>query len=81
MERLTQRRRYGAAAEKVAEAILEDLFTSVLDWELADLNKQVREVDLLLSRLAIKYLIIEVKRPGALAYQQLEAVLDQLGRP
>ncbi len=81
-ERLAQQQRHGAAAEKVAENILEDLFTLVLDWELADLNNQVHYADLLLSRLGIKYLIVEVKRPGALAWnrQAVEAALDQARR-
>jgi len=82
MERLTQQQRYGAAAEKVAENILEELFTSVLDWELADLNNQVHFADLLLSRLGIKYLIVEVKRPSALAWDRraVEAALEQARR-
>jgi hypothetical protein len=40
-QRLEQQRRLGEACEKVAENILEDLFTSVLDWHLSDLNNQV----------------------------------------
>lgn len=67
MERLEQQRRHGVAAEKVAENILEDLFTEVLDWTVGDLNNQVGYADLLLTRLGIKYLLVEVKRPGALA--------------
>jgi hypothetical protein len=69
-ERLTQQRRYGMAAEKVAENILEDLFTMVLDWRLGEVNNQVGYADLVLTRLGVKYLIIEVKRPGALAWHQ-----------
>ena len=69
-ERLAQQRRYGTAAEKVAENILEDLFTMVLDWRLGEVNNQVGYADLLLTRLGVKYLIIEVKRPGALAWNQ-----------
>ena len=34
-QRLEQQRRLGEASEKVAENILEDLFTAVLDWPLA----------------------------------------------
>lgn len=81
-ERLTQQQRHGAAAEKVAENIIEDLFTLVLDWELADLNNQVDYADLLLSRLGIRYLLVEVKRPGALAWDRraVEAALDQARR-
>lgn len=78
-ERLKQQERYGAAAERVAENILEDLFTTVLDWSLSDINYQVGYADLLLTRLGIKYLIMEAKRPGALAWNRraVEAALDQ----
>ncbi|MGA7801615.1 MAG: hypothetical protein WCC36_12475 [Gammaproteobacteria bacterium] len=82
LARLEQQRRHGVAAERVAENILEDLFTQVLDWTLADLNNQVGYADLLLSRLGIKYLLIEAKRPGALAWNRraVEQALDQAGR-
>ncbi|MGH9409329.1 MAG: hypothetical protein ACRD1V_07725 [Vicinamibacterales bacterium] len=78
-ERLEQQRRHGHAAEKVAENILEDLFTQVLDWELNDLNNQVQYADLLLSRLGVKYLLVETKRPGALAWNRraVDAALQQ----
>lgn len=78
-ERLKQQERHGVAAEKVAENILEDLFTTVLDWSLGDLNNQVDYADLILTRLGIKYLVIEVKRPGALAWDRraVEAALSQ----
>lgn len=78
-ERLEQERRHGSAAERVAEGILEDLFTRVLDWTLGDLNHQVGYADLLLSRLGVKYLLIEAKRPGALAWHRraVDQALDQ----
>ncbi len=81
-ERLTQQERYGVAAEKVAETILEDLFTGVLDWELSDVNYQVGYSDMLLTRLGIKYLLVEVKRPGMLAWSRraVESALDQARR-
>jgi hypothetical protein len=82
-ERLEQQGRYDrGAAEKVAENILEDLFTEVLDWTVADLNNQVEHADLLLTRLGIKYLLIEVKRPGSLAWNRraVESALDQAMR-
>lgn len=69
-ERLIQQKQHGVAAEKVAENILEALFTMVLGWTLADMNNQVGYADLLLTRLGIKYLLVEVKYPGALAWQQ-----------
>jgi hypothetical protein len=81
-ERLAQQERNGIAAEKVAENILEDLFTIVLDWTLADINNQVHYADLLLTRLGVKYLIVEAKRPGALAWNRraVEAALEQARR-
>jgi len=78
-ERLKQQERHGVAAERVAENILEDLFTIVLDWSLSDINNQVGYADLLLTNLGVKYLIVEVKRPGALAWNRraVDAALDQ----
>jgi len=65
--------------EKVAENILEDLFTRVLDWILADVNLQVGRADIVLSELGIKRLVLEVKRPGALAWHRpaVGAALEQ----
>ena len=76
-ERIAQQVRLGVAAEKVAENILEDLFTEVLDWILADLNNQLEYADIVLTRLDVKYLLIEVKRPGSLAWNRkaVEAAL------
>ena len=42
----------------------------VLDWSVRDLNNQVEYADLVLTRLGIKSLVIEVKRPGALAWNR-----------
>ncbi len=69
-DRLAQERRFGTASEKVAENILEDLFTTVLDWSLTEVNNQVDYADMVLTRSGIKHLLIEVKRPGALAWQR-----------
>jgi hypothetical protein len=81
-ERLRQQERQGAAAEKVTENIVEDLLTIPLDWQLGDLNNQVGYADLLLTRLGIKYLVIETKRPGSLAWNQhaVQAALAQARR-
>lgn len=68
--RLEQQRRLGAAHEKVAENILEDLFTTVLDWPLSDFNNQVEFADIVLTNLGIKRLIVEVKRPGSLSWSR-----------
>lgn len=71
LQRLEQQNRYGGiASEKVAENIVEDLFTEVLDWQLADLNNQVKYADIVLTRGGIKYLLLEIKRPGALVWNQ-----------
>ena len=80
--RLRERERYGHAAERATEEILEDLFTSVLDWSVGDLNHQVGYADLLLTRLGIKYLIVEAKRPGSLAWSRaaVERALEQASR-
>lgn len=80
--RLAQQERYGTAAEKVTENILEDLFTEVLDWSLSDLNNQVEFADVLLTNLGVKYLILETKRPGSLAWNRraVETALNQAMR-
>lgn len=81
-ERLAQQERHCTAVEKVAEDIVADLFTDVLDWNVADLNHQVGFADLLLSRLSVKYLLVEAKRPGALAWnaRAVHQALDQACR-
>jgi hypothetical protein len=78
-QRLRQQRRLGEACEKVAENILEDLFTAVLDWPLADFNNQVEHADIVLTEHGIKRLVVEVKRPGSLAWSRkaVESALDQ----
>lgn len=78
-DRLAQADRLGHAAEKVAENILEDLFTGPLDWSLADVNYQVDYADLLITRLGVKHLLVEVKRPGHLAWSRhaVDAALVQ----
>ncbi len=53
-------------SEKVAENILCDLFTGVLDWSTEQVRLQESWVDILLTRLGVKYLIVEAKRPGSL---------------
>ncbi len=70
---------FGPPVEKVAENICEDLFTQVLDWDLADVNLQVGRADIILSELGIKRLVLEVKRPGSLGWHRtaVEAALSQ----
>lgn len=81
-ERLEQQRRFGEACEKVAENILEDLFTSVLDWPLTDFNNQVDHADIVLTDHGIKRLVVEVKRPDTLQRNRkaLESALGQARR-
>ncbi len=81
-QRLVQQQRHGVAAEKVAENILEDLFTAVLDWQLSDLNNQLGFADLVLTSQGVKHLIVELKRPGALAWNRraVEMALAQACR-
>jgi hypothetical protein len=77
--RLAQQERHGVAAEKVAENILEDLFTRVLDWPLTDLNNQLDHADTELTSIGVKRLLIEVKRPDSLRWYRraVAAVLEQ----
>lgn len=81
-QRLEQQRRLGEASEKVAENIVEDLFTTVLDWPLTDFNNQVEHADIVLTDHGIKRLLVEVKRPGALAWSRraVESALAQAMR-
>lgn len=70
---------FGAPVEKIAENILEDLFTTVVGWSLADVNLQVGRADVVLSDLGIKRLVLEVKRPGSLIWRRaaVTKALDQ----
>jgi hypothetical protein len=79
LHRLRERERFGHAAERATECIIEDLFTLVLDWSVGDVNHQVGYADLLLTRLGIKQLIVEAKRPGALAWDRraVQRALEQ----
>ena len=80
--RLAETERPGGGAERVAEVIVADLFTQALDWQASDLNHQVGYADLLLTRLGVKYLVVETKRPGALAWSEaaVHAALAQASR-
>ena len=81
-QRLEQQRRLGEASEKVAENILEDLFTAVLDWRLSDFNNQVEYADIVLIDHGIKRLVVEVKCHGSLAWSRraVEIALAQAAR-
>jgi hypothetical protein len=54
-----------APAEKVAENILCELFTTLLDRSVEQVRLQEERVDLMLTRAGLGYLIVEVKRPGS----------------
>jgi len=80
--RRRQRLRQGlfdAPVEKVAENIVEDLLTTVLDWSLEDVNLQIDRADVVLSDNGYKRLVLEVKRPGSLIWHRraIQAALDQ----
>jgi hypothetical protein len=62
--------------------IIEDLLTLGLDWNIGDINNQVGYADLLVTRLGIKHLIIETKRPGALTWNEraVYSALEQARR-
>jgi hypothetical protein len=69
----------GNTPEKITEDILQDLFTNVLDWPIESFNPQVEHADIVLSYLGIRHLIIEAKRPGALAWNRdaVDRALEQ----
>jgi hypothetical protein len=81
-QRLAQWQRNGSVAEKVAEEILEDLFTEVLDWSIADLNHQVDFADLIITQFGVKRLLVEGTRPNSLACYRhsVDCALDQARR-
>ena len=81
-DRLRQATRHGTAAEKVAETIVEDVFTVVLDWAKGDLDYQLEHADIVLTKNMVKFLVVEAKRPGALAWRRaaIEAALAQARR-
>ena len=72
----------GNTPEKITEDILQDLFTSVLDWPIEGFNPQVEHADIVLSYLGIRHLIIEAKRPRALAWNRnaVDRALEQATR-
>ena len=81
-EWLLQEVRNGHAAEKVAESILADFFTIPLNWQISDLNNQIGYADMVLTKMGIKRLVVEVKRPNSLSWDQpsLERALTQARR-
>jgi hypothetical protein len=78
-EHLAQADRFGTAPEKVTEQILTALFTNVLDWPIAHLNYQVQRADIVLTSPGVRWVVVEAKRPGLLAWHRvaIENALDQ----
>ena len=77
---LVQNERLGKTPEKVTENILSFLFTEVLDWDLRDINYQVDFADIEITKLGIKRIVIEAKRPGGITWDnvlQLEKHINQ----
>ncbi len=81
-ERLRQEERNGTASERVAEDILQDFFTIALDWAVGDMIHQIHCADIVLTNQGIKRLLVEVKRPGSLRFDQpsLDRAIE-LARP
>jgi hypothetical protein len=69
-ERLAQQARSGTAAEQVTANILEDLFTTVLDWRFAEVSNQAAHADLVLTRLGARQLVVSVRGPGTMAWNE-----------
>ena len=64
---LVQGDRFGRIPERATEEILRVLFTSVLDWPTEHVNWQVERADIVLTSPGVRWLVLEAKRPGALA--------------
>lgn len=78
-ERLQPHPLFGNTPEKITESILEDLFTAVLDWPRNAFVPQVEFADIVLSNLGIRWIIVEAKRPGSLAWNRraVDRALEQ----
>ena len=76
---LEQYGRRGAPTEKVAENIVADALVEVLDWPRANINFGVGYADILLMDRGLRRLIIETKRPDALAWNRhaVDQALEQ----
>jgi hypothetical protein len=76
---LVQGDRFGRIPERATEEILRVLFTSVLDWPTEHVNWQVERAAIILTSPGVKWLVVEAKRPGALAWNEraVHQALDQ----
>lgn len=81
-EHLVQADRFGSAPEKATEQILAALFSDVLDWPAAHVNYQLKRADIVLTSPGVRWVIVEAKRPGWLAWHRsaIEAALTQACR-
>lgn len=81
-EYLAQEDRFGPVPEKAAEQILVTLFSDVLDWPVAHVNYQVQRADIVLTSPGVRWVVVEAKRPGLLAWHRraIMAALDQACR-
>ena len=81
-ERLRQQGRFGDASERVAENIVEDLFTIALGWNLGHINNQIDYADIVITRLGVKHCIVGTKRPNTLAWHKaaVHSALEQARR-
>ena len=82
IQHLSQATRFGVAPEKIAEQIIGELFTVVLDWPITSLNYQVEHSDIIITSPGVKWIVIEAKRPGLLTSggNQLNQAFDQVLR-
>lgn len=81
-ELLAQAERFGSAPEKATEQILSTLFSDVLDWPIAHVNYQLERADIVLTSPGVRWVVVEAKRPGSLAWHRsaIEQALDQACR-
>jgi hypothetical protein len=81
-EYLAQEDRFGPVPEKATEQILVTLFSDVLDWPIAHVNYQVQRADIVLTSPGVRWVVVEAKRPGRLAWHRraIMAALDQACR-
>ena len=69
---LIQQERFGKVPEKITENIIFHLFTEVLDWNIKDINYQIDYADIEITKLGIKRILIETKRPGGIIWDQFK---------
>ncbi len=76
---LSQQERFGKAPEKITENIIFHLFTEVLDWDIKDINYQIDYADIEITKLGVKRILIEAKRPGGISWnmKQIEKHIAQ----